>query len=132
MSGDNRVLAAGCHDATIRLWILPEFKTWGELREHEGPVTCLATDPESRTLVSGGHDCMVAVWNFQSGILRRPTTRPDMEKLESLSRISLNQSEKAWIDFVMAQMRNRWQFDVEIHSGADEISIGEFDIEIIS
>jgi WD40 repeat protein len=131
LSNDGRVLAAACHDGGIRLYETVEYNLLASAHEHHGPVTCLATDPESRILVSGGNDCTLAVWNFQSGIFRRPTNRRDMERLESISAESSAGARKAWIDFLMAQMRMRWRYDIEISSAADEMNIGEFDIEII-
>lgn len=130
VSGDGRVLASGSWDRSVRLWILPEGKAWGRLEEHSGPVTCLATDPESRVLVSGGHDCTVMMWNFQSGILRRPTVRQDMDRVERLTEMPMNEVERAWIDFLLAQMRRRWRFDIEVDHAPARIEAGEFDIEI--
>lgn len=130
VSGDGRVLASGSWDRSVRLWILPEGKPWGTLEEHTGPVTCLATDPESRVLVSGGHDCTVMMWNFQSGILRRPTTRQDMDRVERLSETAMTDTERSWIAFLLAQMRWRWRFDIEVEHGPARIAAGEFDIEI--
>lgn len=130
VSGDGRVLASGSWDRSVRLWILPEGKAWGTLQEHSGLVTCLATDPESRVLVSGGHDCTLMMWNFQSGILRRPTARQDMDRVERLAEMPMNGVERTWVNFLLAQMRWRWRFDIEVAYGPAPIEAGEFDIEI--
>lgn len=130
VSGDSRILASGSHDRTVRLWILPEGRPWGTLEEHSAAVTCLATDPESRVLVSGSHDCRVMMWNFQSGIFRRPTTREDMDPVERMTRSCMNEAERNWLDFLDAQMKWRWRFDIEVETGPTKIEIGEFDIEI--
>ncbi|MEW6138048.1 MAG: hypothetical protein AB1733_07425 [Thermodesulfobacteriota bacterium] len=130
ISGDGRMLASASWDRTVRMWVLPDGKPMGMLEEHTGPVTCLATDPESRMLISGGHDCTVVMWNFQSGIFRRPTTRPDMERIESLAATPANDNEKNWLDFLMAHMKWRWRYDVELLAEPSSIEIGQFDIEV--
>ena len=81
-------------------------------------------------LVSGSHDCTVIMWNFQSGIFRRPTTRLDMERIESLVDKSKDNNEQSWLDFLLAQMRWRWRFDIELDPAASSIEVGEFDIEV--
>jgi len=124
------VLASGSWDKTVRLWIMPQGKAWGMLQESAGPVTCLATDPESRMLVSGSHDSTVTMWNFQSGIFRRPTTREEMGRVEGLSRKPEDEGERSWLDFLLAQMRWRWRFDIEIDRTPARIEAGQFDIEI--
>ena len=130
VSGDARILASGSHDRTVRLWVLPEGRPWGTLEEHDAAVTCLATDPESRVLVSGSHDCNVMIWNFQSGVFRRPTTREDMDRMEELKELPSTAGERNWLDFLTAQMKWRWRFDIEVDTGPAKIEIGEFDIEI--
>lgn len=130
ISGDGRILASAAWDRTVRMWILPEAKAWGKLEEHAGPVTCLATDPESRMLVSGGHDCTVVMWNFQSGVFRRPTTRLDMERIQYLSDQPVDSNEKSWLEFLLAQMKWRWRFDIELDGAPSRIEVGEFDIEV--
>ncbi|MEW6351082.1 MAG: WD40 repeat domain-containing protein [Thermodesulfobacteriota bacterium] len=130
ISGDGRVLASGSHDRTVRLWVMPEGTPWGTLEKHQAAVTCLATDPESRVLVSGSHDCSVMMWNFQSGIFRRPTGRPDMEAIEALSSQPREDGEQQWLDFLLAQMRMRWRYDIEVDADRRTVQAGEFDIEV--
>ncbi len=130
MSNDGKVLASAGWDRAVRLWTMPEGHPWGTLEGHFGPVTCLTTDPESRMLVSGSHDCSVMMWNFQSGIFRRPTTRKDMDRIESLTINPANLNEQSWLDFLVAQMKWRWRFDIEIDPAPTRIGVGQYDIEV--
>ncbi|MGC8908763.1 MAG: WD40 repeat domain-containing protein, partial [Desulfomonilaceae bacterium] len=130
VSGDGRVVASAGWDERILLWELATGAILGSLRGHAGPVTCLATDAESRALVSGGHDSRVFVWHFQSGIFRRATRRDEMEKVDAMLRECSDDAARPWLEFLLAQMRQRWRFDIEIADGPPCMEIGEFDIEI--
>jgi len=81
-------------------------------------------------LVSGGHDSRVFVWYFQSGMFRRATRRDEMEMVEALLNESPDAAARPWLEFLLAQMRQRWRFDIEIADGPPSVEIGEFDIEI--
>ena len=128
ISGDGRVIASAGWDEQVVLWEARSGKPLSSLTGHVGPVTCLATDVESRALVSGGHDARVFVWYFQSGIFRRSTRRDEMETVEAMLR-ACDDGAKPWLEFLLAQMRWRWRFDIEI-SESPILEIGEFDIEI--
>jgi len=130
ISGDGRVIASSGWDERIFLWETGTGRRLGVLEGHVGPVTCLATDAERRALVSGGHDACVFVWYFQSGIFRRSTRRDEMETVETMLRECGDEGGRPWLEFLLAQMRWRWRFDIQIADDLGFIEVGEFDIEI--
>uniref|UniRef100_A0A3B4XB73 F-box and WD repeat domain containing 10 n=1 Tax=Seriola lalandi dorsalis TaxID=1841481 RepID=A0A3B4XB73_SERLL len=58
------VITASC-DASIRCWSLKTDRCEMELYGHTGTVNCL--DVHADRLVSGAKDCLVKVWNLQTG-----------------------------------------------------------------
>jgi WD40 repeat protein/serine/threonine protein kinase len=58
------LLAAACADGQARLW---EVRSWREVRtlKHEGCYS-LAFSPDGKTLVTGGYDHQVRVWDVES------------------------------------------------------------------
>ncbi len=129
ISGDGRVIASAGWDEQILLWDTASGKMLGSLKGHVGPITSLTTDTESRTLVSGGNDARVFVWYFQSGIFRRSTRRNEMDAVEAMLKESSDNA-RPWLEFLLAQMKWRWRFDIQIADDQPNFEIGEFDIEI--
>jgi WD40 repeat protein len=75
-SPDGRLLAAVGHDHTIRLWEAATGKTVLVLPGHQGGVgrpyflagvNCLAFSADGKTLVSGGEDRSIRLWDVGSG-----------------------------------------------------------------
>src|SRR5262249_39626261 len=56
---------------TIRSWDLATGKERPPLRGHTGQVWGVAIAPDSRTVVSAGHDPFALVWDWPAGKLRR-------------------------------------------------------------
>jgi WD40 repeat protein/tetratricopeptide (TPR) repeat protein len=69
-SEDGKLLATGCADGKVRLWLLETGQPLLEPLDHgEEAVTTLAFDLEGRRLASGGKDGNAKIWNLQSGEL---------------------------------------------------------------
>jgi WD40 repeat protein/serine/threonine protein kinase len=64
VSNDGEMLAAA-GDGIIRIWRPSDGARLGELRAHTGAVHSLDFSPDGRTLISGGADRSVRVWDLE-------------------------------------------------------------------
>jgi WD40 repeat protein len=66
-SPDDRYVASGGDDRTIRLWELSGGAEGRSLKGHLGPVRSIAFSPDGRYLASGSDDMTVKIWEVASG-----------------------------------------------------------------
>ena len=66
-SADERFLASGSTDRTVKLWDIATGKEIFTLHGHAKSVTCLVFSPDSKRLVSGSADSRVTVWDTATG-----------------------------------------------------------------
>jgi WD40 repeat protein/predicted Ser/Thr protein kinase len=66
-SPDDKLLASGSADQTIKLWDTVTGKEVLILRGHGQPVTSLAFSPDGKRLVSGSWDRTVKIWDTATG-----------------------------------------------------------------
>lgn len=72
-SSKDLLVAAGCHDHTIRLWDIAEKKPDIDntqdalhiLRHHSDIVRSLAFSPDDHLLASGSRDCTICLWDIK-------------------------------------------------------------------
>jgi WD40 repeat protein len=70
ISPDDRWIASGSDDATIRLTPVKDGKLDPDrepllLEKHKKPISCLAFSPDGKTLLSGSQDQTMIVWDWQ-------------------------------------------------------------------
>ncbi len=58
-------LAVGRSTNALEIWDLASQRPAAQLTGHTGTVAALAFEPESGTLLSGGFDCTVRIWNVR-------------------------------------------------------------------
>ena len=62
ISPDNKVLASGSSDKTIKLWHLETGELIATLAEHTNPVSAIAISHDGRLLASASWDNTIKVW----------------------------------------------------------------------
>lgn len=64
---DNRWVASGSFDNTIKIWDLETGRELRSLSGHTGAVNALVCSPDGKWLASGGNDNSVRIWEIESG-----------------------------------------------------------------
>jgi WD40 repeat protein len=74
-SPDGSLLAGGLLNGTVRIYELNQGQYFDLIGGHIDSVTGLAFSPDGRTLLSGGKDCRVSIWDMD-GRFRRQNMNP--------------------------------------------------------
>lgn len=80
-------LVSGADDCKIRVWDLRSRECVHVLDGHVSVVRGLEVTPDGKTLVSGGRDKVLNLWDLDRGVLRRTT--PVFETLESVGLVEV-------------------------------------------
>ena len=75
-------MAVGGSDNVIRLWDLASRQEQNRLVGHTGTVAALAWDATANTLLSGGFDTTVRVWQIKGDAAGRVSRRDPSSSLE--------------------------------------------------
>jgi hypothetical protein len=134
LSPDGQVLATRADDHTLTLrggWDWEPFKTISPAHQ----VECLAFTPDGRTLVTGGRDRRVRLWDL--GLLSASRLAVAAARPEQLARVeeALRAADlpgplRPWLEWVHALARFRGRYDIALAEGPSRIAVGGFDIEI--
>ena len=73
-SPNNRMLASGSHDNTVRLWNVSSGQPLKTLTGHTGGVHSVVFSPDGNTLASGSRDRTVRLWDAHTGQHRQTLT----------------------------------------------------------
>ena len=71
-SPDDKIIASGSHDQTIRLWDVETGKHIRTLTGHQDNITFLSFSPDGSTLISVSRDMTINFWDITSGELKLP------------------------------------------------------------
>jgi eukaryotic-like serine/threonine-protein kinase len=74
LSEDERVLASGGADNTIKIWDVTVGKLLQTLQGHSAPVWSVALSRDGKTLISGSQDNTIKIWDVQTGTVRHTLT----------------------------------------------------------
>lgn len=132
---DTPVLASGSLDKTVRLWNLANGTLLKTLTGHTDWIMGLAISADGQLLASGSEDQTIRLWSSDLAHLsHRPVTQTDINDKswveETLQHGKISIAERGWLEFILALIRWRRRFDIEVEEAPRRISIGEFDIEI--
>src|SRR5262249_5823939 len=119
-SPDQRTVASGAQDGTVRLWTTQRrLFSSGQmiLNEHTGHVRSVAFSPDGRTLASGSQDQTIRLWDLagtkpqsrrvlrgDNGLVRLVMFPPDNKTLVSVT-------DRGWIvlwDIITGQRLRSW------------------------
>ncbi len=136
MNPDGRMLASGSWGGTVGLWRLPDGVAVTMLHGHAAWVRCIGISPDGGVLASGSEDGTLRVWASDAVRLSNfPVAQTSREDLvwvqEALENKEMSDGEQRWLKFLLALMRLRRRFDIEVIEAVRQIGVNRFDdIEI--
>ncbi|MFO0964748.1 MAG: WD40 repeat domain-containing protein [Gemmataceae bacterium] len=71
-SRDGQTLVAACKDEKLRIWDVASGKLLKEWQGHTGWQMSVAFSPDGRTLLTGGGDCCIVMWPYDSFLKAEP------------------------------------------------------------
>lgn len=129
ISPNSQILAVGCVSNKTYLFNLLDgnhLKTIAGRKD-------LVISPDGKILASISNSChSINLWNLvDNNIPLNKFTKQDISQMESKTKDSgVNKDYRRVLEFTLALIRLRQQFDIDIEDSSNDISSSEFDIEI--
>src|SRR5262249_44682250 len=103
------------------------------LRGHARALTGLAISPDGQLLASSSEDATVRIWTSELVRLSRvPAGKFSVQDLaeaqDALADTGLSAAERAALEFIVALVRWRRRFDIQLDDSPRRVEVGEFDI----
>jgi hypothetical protein len=96
------------------------------LKAHNVNVTAIAYNQAKNYLATSGSDG-TKIWSAESkDLLEQPAKQLTLEQVSRFKRVSI-----PWLKFAEALAKSQNLFDIELADDVTEISVGEFDIELL-
>ncbi|MFT5327554.1 MAG: WD40 repeat protein, partial [Planctomycetaceae bacterium] len=86
-SADGKMIAAAV-GTQVRVWDAVSGKRLHTFDEDKLRVSAVAFSPDSRLLASGGWDCVVRIWNIQTGEKQLELSQPEAQQITQLHILS--------------------------------------------
>jgi len=128
ISPDGTILASG-NNKDIRLWSLPDCKHLKTLEGHTGDVWSMAICCDGCVLVSG-EDESIRLWRFANIPIAKYTAQDISDIEKKVNNPETNEGDRKALNFTLALIRLRQQFDIDIEEASSDIELSPFDIDI--
>jgi hypothetical protein len=92
-------------------------------------VHALAFSPDGKSLVTGGRDRTIRIWEIAESKALINMNHDDLERIELRAAAASDAADARPWHFAAALLRHRFRYDIELSELAERV-FGEFEIEI--
>ena len=133
ISSDGYILVSGGKDGTICIWSLPDGNLLKTLSGYNF-INSVVTSPNKDFFAAASCDGIIRIWdllgiNTNTSISRFTTQYISAIELQ-IKKSTIEEDTRNALEFTLALIRLRQQFDIDIEEVSSDVQFGEFDIEI--